>query len=371
MNHEVYKAKTSSKRNRLSIDLAFILGLFMVFFFRCISVMNSYNERGGYAYVELLNYCMPIVEETVYDKTDYAENRVSIKNILMEAAYIDKINSLTIITSELEFFKGAEDIAIDNSKIIKEAAKVNIAPYVIDSGIISKVTEEQISNAENEAYDESLKKILDSSNPEVLIYHTHAHEAYSEIGEAANWRSDSEDLTIMSVGDVLTQELQESYGISVIHDKTLHDVEYNGCYGRSKETVENYLNQYGDFKLIIDLHRDSSENRELIATSLNGESLARFMFVLGESSPKLEANKKVVDDLLSLTRSLFPSLVREEYDGVFIYNTSYGTFNLGLSDNMLIIEDGSAGNSVEEAKLTAKYIARIIAQYINNLNGSE
>ena len=43
-------------------------------------------------------------------------------------------------------------------------------------------------------------------------------------------------------------------------------------------------------------------------------------------------------------------------------------FNLGLSDNMIIIEDGSAGNTVEEAKNTAKYIARIIAEYINNSN---
>ena len=201
-----------------------------------------------------------------------------------------------------------------------------------------------------------------------MIYHTHAHEAFSEVGAEANFRSDNEELTVAAVGDVLASELENGYGIATIHDKTLHDTEYTGCYLRSKETVQSYLDKYGDFKLIIDLHRDSSENKNLIAANLNNQSLAKFMFVLGESSPRLEQNQIVVNNMLSISRRLFPSLVREEYQGIFLYNTSYGTFNLGLSDNMIIIEDGSAGNTVEEAKNTAKYIARIIAEYINNSN---
>jgi len=82
--------KDHHEGSKLSIDLAVMLAFFIIFFFRCIAVMNSYNERGGYAYVELLNYSMPIVKESVYDKTDYAENDLSIKNILMKAAGIDK-----------------------------------------------------------------------------------------------------------------------------------------------------------------------------------------------------------------------------------------------------------------------------------------
>ena len=52
--------------------------------------------------------------------------------------------------------------------------------------------------------------------------------------------------------------------------------------------MQSYLDKYGDFKLIIDLHRDSSENKNLIAANLNNQSLAKFMFVLGESSPRFE-----------------------------------------------------------------------------------
>lgn len=365
-----YNRGIGHKGNKLSIDFVVILVFFILFFFRCITVMNSHNEAGGYAYVELLNYCMPIVEESIFDKTDYAENKLSIKNILMESIGIDKMNSISIVARELNIFERANDMVYSSLNTSNEQLIADIDPYKIDEGSIVKISEEEDVNEEI-VYDESLKRELDSNNPQILIYHTHAHEAYSEAGESNNWRSDDENLTVIGVGDVLKAELEESYGISVIHDKTLHDTEYTGCYIRSKETVQNYLNEYGDFKLIIDLHRDSSENSNLITANLNNTNLAKFMFVLGESSPKLEQNKSVVNNMLSIARSLFPTLVREEYGGTFWYDTSYGTFNLGLSDNMLLIEVGSAGNSVEEANITAKYIARIIAEYINNSNEIE
>lgn len=371
MKQVAYNRKAYGEKSRLSIDLAVMLAFFIIFFFRCINVINNYNERGGYAYVEILNYSMPIVKELVYDKTDYAENKLSITNILMEAAGIDKLNSISVVAGELKIFAAADDTIYRNSEPVKEiASSINsdINPYEIDDGSISKVTAEEITSAESKAYNEELKKTLDTTKPEVLIYHTHAHEAFSEVGEDANFRSNNEELTVAAVGDVLASELENGYGIATIHDKTLHDTEYTGCYLRSKETVQNYLAQYGDFKLIIDLHRDSSENKNLIVANLNNESLAKFMFVLGESSPRLEQNQIVVNNMLSISRNLFPGLVREEYEGIFWYNTTYGTFNLGLSDNMLIIEDGSIGNTVEEAKNTAKYIARIIAEYINNTN---
>ena len=41
--------KDHHERSKLSIDLAVMLAFFIIFFFRCIAVMNSYNERGGYA----------------------------------------------------------------------------------------------------------------------------------------------------------------------------------------------------------------------------------------------------------------------------------------------------------------------------------
>ena len=36
-----------------------------------------------------------------------------------------------------------------------------------------------------------------------------------------------------------------------------------------------------------------------------------------------------------------------------------------LSNNIILLEDGSIANTATEAKLSAKYIARVIAEYIN------
>ena len=35
--------------------------------------------------------------------------------------------------------------------------------------------------------------------------------------------TEQEDFSVVGVGDVLAKELEEGYGISVIHDKTIHD----------------------------------------------------------------------------------------------------------------------------------------------------
>ena len=69
------------------------------------------------------------------------------------------------------------------------------------------------------------------------------------------------DTNVVGVGDVLANELEENYGISVIHDKTNHCISYNDSYTRSGETVDKYLQEYGDFKMIIHLHRDSLDDK--------------------------------------------------------------------------------------------------------------
>ena len=46
-----YNRKGHDERSKLSIDLAVMLAFFIIFFFRCIAVINNYNERGGYASV--------------------------------------------------------------------------------------------------------------------------------------------------------------------------------------------------------------------------------------------------------------------------------------------------------------------------------
>ena len=61
----------------------------------------------------------------------------------------------------------------------------------------------------------------------------------------------------MRVGDELAAAL-EAQGLSVLHDREIYDYpSYTGSYSRSGAAVEEYLAQYPDIAVVIDLHRDA------------------------------------------------------------------------------------------------------------------
>lgn len=204
------------------------------------------------------------------------------------------------------------------------------------------------------------------SKPEVLIYHTHTCESYKPYGN----NSKDMDKNITAVGEELKKEL-EKYGISVIHDTTIHDIEsYDDSYKRSRVTLDKYLKQYNDFKLIIDLHRDSVENKEAITTTINGESVARFSFVMSKKNPRYNENLKVVENIRKISNKLYPGNENSPSfnKSTFYYNYGKNHFNHDASDNAILMELGSHVNTMDEAKASTKYIARILGEYINGKN---
>lgn len=348
-------------RDRTKFSIGYIAMIFLIIFlaFRAFNVINNYSERGALAYVQLLNFSMPVVETQVYDESAYYENKLTLKKVIAETLGLTKISTSSIIGSEISLFKN-----INTTGVASKPKLPFFSRYEVSENSIAKITEEEIAqlNAVSEAYDSTLKGILEPLNLKVLIYHTHSHEGYAEIGSEARWNTDNEDINVMGVGDVLAKELEEGYGISVIHDKTIHDNNYPVCYDRSQETLQSYLNEYGDFDLIIDLHRDSVEDKNLVTTNINGQDLARIMFVTASNSSRLDANTALANELGDISDSLFPGLVRN----VRIYhypNGGINGFNMSFSDNSVVWEVGANSNTSVEAKLSARYMARIIAEH--------
>ena len=355
---KVNKGKTI-RVNNFSVGYLIIIVAFVIFFIRSIMVIKSYNEPGGYAYVQMLNFSMPIVENTIYDEGQFSENNLSIKNVVLEALGIRGINVYNIVAKEIGIF----------SKISKDSSILStinkLTPFSLKNESIAKMTEEEIAelNKVSAAYDPSLKKTLDNSKPEVLIFHTHTTENYSE---RENLTTET-DFNVAGVGEVLSKELEEGYGISVIHDKTNHSVSYNESYTRSNQTLKKYMNEHGDFKLIIDLHRDGvdsarvSQLKDIYTVNINDQNLAKMMFVTGQNSTRYSANKALADEMYNTANTLFPGIIRQTYE----YEFAATSVNHSLSDNFILIEVGANVNSAQEAKLTSKYIARIVAEHLN------
>ena len=62
------------------------------------------NFAEKYAYVQMLNFSMPIVKTQVYDEGEYADNNLSVKNVVLEALGIRGINPYNIVGKEIGLF---------------------------------------------------------------------------------------------------------------------------------------------------------------------------------------------------------------------------------------------------------------------------
>lgn len=334
--------RVNKNKHKINVGIIILLVFILAYAGRFLKVLKKNTENGALPYVQLLNFGMPIIENEIYDKSAYAENKLTLKTIMIETLGLNKLDSNSIIGNEVSYFA----IKTQSSDNIQST---DIASFNIDEETIIRV--DNIS-------DNSLKKEIDKSKPEVLIYHTHTTEAYVEGGID----SINENYNIVGVGNVLTEELENTYGISVIHDKTNHSEVYNDSYARSIETVQKYLNEYGDnFKLIIDLHRDSVENKNAVTAIVNGESTAKIMFVTATKSTRYEKNQALVDEFYNKANELFPGFTRSNV----IYNYGAMRRTQSLSDSTMLIECGANVNTAQEAKNSAKLIARLIAEHIN------
>ena len=331
----------------INIGIVVLILFLSIFFIRLGNILKNNRERGAFAYVQLLNLGMPIIQSQVYDEGTYAENKLSLKNVCFEVLGLNNFSYRGIIQNENSFFYDIDDT--DTKSVF------TFNPFQVSEDSISKLTVNNDSK-NTQIYNPSLKKEINKSKPEILIYHTHTTESYGTESESSD-----ENINVVGVGDVLANELEENYGISVIHDKTDHCISYNDSYTRSGETVDKYLKEYGDFKMIIDLHRDSLENKAATTTEIYGMSASKIMFVNAENSTRYPKNKALTEKIFNKTGELFPSLPIK----IFTYPRGIKAFNQSKSDGCLLFEIGANKNTPEESKVTAECMARVIAEIIN------
>lgn len=329
------------------------------------STFSNNNNKSSILYIELLNYGMPIVKASTDDNEHLLEAKYNFKDSLLEGLGINIYNPIKIISKEIAF------LSLPNSKNNSNdhISDISFNPFKLQDNSIFKNVEKDnpqenksednstLVNTVANVYDPKLKKPLNNSKPEVFIYHTHTSESYKP-GEADSY---DETKNICAVGNELVKELENNYGISVVHDKTIHSTTYNQSYTRSRETLDKYLKKYGDFKLIIDLHRDSGVSKKAVTTKLNNEEVAKIMFVMTKNNPHFNKNNAIATQMANTSDKLFPGLSR----GILYYNNGIKYYNQDKSNNAILIEVGSELNTTNEAKGSAKYIARVLAEYLN------
>lgn len=216
---------------------------------------------------------------------------------------------------------------------------------------------------------EPLKLKFDRKGPWILIYHTHTTESYLSKPEDINKKNIPNRVTdikknIVRVGDELTKNLENKYGIDVLHNGTFHDIpNYNLSYVNSMNTLSKILKSYPSLKLSLDLHRDGiGGNKKLRSVAkINGKNAAQVMFVVGSNErlihPEWRENLKLAVKLQAKLNEIAPGLAKPIY-------ISRNRYNQHMAQRGITIEIGGDGNTLTEALESTKYLAKAISDVI-------
>ena len=203
--------------------------------------------------------------------------------------------------------------------------------------------------------------------PKVLIYHSHATEAYTMDGTdiyepSSDYRTLDTNFNMVRVGAEM-KAVFEAAGIEVIHDTTLYDYpSYNDAYKLSVQGVAAQLEAHPSLVLLIDVHRDALvDNDGTIYKAVAGtvDNCAQVMMVMGtDASGQLHPNWKVN---LSLAVEIQDALSQRWATLARPIVLRGSRFNQHLSTGMLLVEVGTHGNTLQEAITAARLYARTVA----------
>ncbi len=216
---------------------------------------------------------------------------------------------------------------------------------------------------------------LNSSEPQILVYHTHTTESYmpsdsNVFPQSFYSRTTNKDYSVAAVGKTICEKLQEN-GISVVHDTSIHDnPSYNGSYYRSEDTIHAILEKYPSIIATIDVHRDAigsaTSKSKAVFNSKQGKA-AQVMIICGcgengvENFPNwrqnlrfgLRVQQKLANNERGITRSL--KFCDRQY-------------NLNATKGSLLVEVGTDVNTLDEAKKSGTMLGEAISQVAAELS---
>lgn len=204
---------------------------------------------------------------------------------------------------------------------------------------------------------------FDNSKPIVYIYNTHDTEKYS-----VPFISDYSVTPTVKMVSYIFKEHLNNEGISALVENkkikdylTKHKLNYYGCYDASRSYIKQ-ASKNNDFKMLIDLHRDSVKYKQTLYTKDN-KKYAKVMFVVTTKHKSYKKNLRFAEYLNSKLNQDYKGLSRG------IYKRSDVIFNQDLNDNAILIELGGVDNQIEELNNTLEILSKIIKEYLGEKYG--
>ena len=276
-------------------------------------------------------------------------------------------NEGTVLTQE----KTPDEVAVTENGVPARTLKASDPSGYTVFGNVS------INNGSDAALDASMlgadyAACLGADEPQVLIIHTHGTESYTmppgqEYDVSDTFRTLDTNCNMIRVGDEMARTLTEC-GISVVHDRSLYDYpSYSGAYNRSLASIERYLEKYPSISFVLDVHRDAVQDANGNQFKLlcgEDAGAAQLEFVIGSNGGGLShdlwrENLKLACAVQETLYKDYPTLMRP----VTVRNSRY---NQHMTTGSLLVEVGTAGNSLEEAINAARLFAAGFAKTLQN-----
>lgn len=212
---------------------------------------------------------------------------------------------------------------------------------------------------------------IDPDEPLVLIIHTHGTEAFAPEGAVSQppestQRSTDINENIVAVGNVMAELLNEA-GIPTIHCEIMHDLEsYTNSYNYAADTIQKYLRQYPSIQYVFDVHRDAiiRTGGDIVkpVSLIDGKVAAQVMLLVGTNEKG--ADHPDWNENMTVAANLQDKLTRSYANFARPINIRGASFNEQFTPGSLLIEIGSSGNTLSEAKYAAELLTYSIIDMI-------
>ena len=175
---------------------------------------------------------------------------------------------------------------------------------------------------------------ITENRKKIYLYNTHQSEEYIDgvtifevTYQFAKMMSDAGFEVVFETADFLAELNRQNK-------------QYNQLYTISRLYLNEALVKYGEFDLIIDVHRDSAKRSVSVVTKENVD-YGRLMFVIGNKSSNAEAVSAHSHSLTDKMNQMLDGIMREPFIRQSVYNQD-------MADNMLLLEVGSNQNTSSE-----------------------
>ncbi|MHB1125810.1 MAG: stage II sporulation protein P [Bacillota bacterium] len=202
-----------------------------------------------------------------------------------------------------------------------------------------------------------------NQGPLVAIYNTHNAESY--IPSGGKDKDEGQNGGVVKLASGIARTLEEHYSVPTVQSETIHDYpSFPMSYQNSAKTVQEILRKNPSVKIVMDIHRDAGIDKKQVI-KVDEREAAKILFIVGSDTrldhPNWKKNWDFARQVAAKMDSLYPGLSK----GVRVQS---GRYNQNLHPRAILVEVGSAYNSLEEAAYTGELLARVISEVLKDMN---